>query len=178
MRRNPLVWLSDNLLTVTALPVLAMMIHVTLDVVLKYTISQPIRATLEITANYYMVAIVMLPMAFVEYSRQAIAVDLFYQMMPKSMQVVVTFLVLAICATTYGGLAWISWPDAMESFHRREIVMGSANVYIWPSRFLLPFGLAITSAICVLLAIRLIISEKAREALIAIHAPDPETEVN
>ncbi|MBF9032640.1 TRAP transporter small permease subunit [Rhodobacterales bacterium HKCCE2091] len=178
MRRNPLVWVSDVLLTVTAIPVLVMMVHVTLDVTLKYIGFRPIQGTLEITANYYMVAIVVLPMAFIEWSRQSIAVDLFYQMMSYRVQVGVTFLVLMLCALTYGGLACISWPDAVESFERREIAMGSSNIYIWPSRFLLPIALGITTLICLLHAVRLLVNPEARVALTAIHAPDPEAEVS
>ncbi len=177
MTRNPLEWLSELLLTVTAIPVLAMMIHVTLDVAMKYAFSAPIFGTLEITANYYMVAIVLLPMAFIEMTRQSIAVDLFYQMMPEKMTVVVTGFVLLLCAAGYGGLAWISWPEALASYAKNEISMGSANIYIWPSRFLLPGALALTTIVCLYHFVRLIISAEARAELIAIHQVDPESEV-
>lgn len=176
MKRNPLVWLSEVMLTITAIPVLAMMVHVTLDVALKYIINTPIQGTLEITAYYYMVSIVVLPMAFVELTRQSIAVDLFYQMMPNKAQLVVTALVLTVTALGYGGLAMISWPDALESLEKNEIVMGTVNIYIWPPRFLLPIALAVATAVCVYHLIRLIISPKAREELTAIHQVDPEKE--
>jgi len=178
MRRNPLEWLCEALLTVTVIPVLAMMVHVTLDVTLKYLINTPIQGTLEITAYYYMVSIVVLPMAFVELTRQSIAVDLFYQMMPRWAQVATTGVVLLLCAAGYGGLAYISWPDALESFAKREIVMGTVNIYIWPTRFLLPGALAVVTAVCVAHFIRLIVSASAREELTAIHQIEPEIEVD
>ena len=178
MKRNPLEWLSEVLLSVTAIPVLAMMVHVTLDVTLKYLINTPIQGTLEITAYYYMVSIVVLPMAFVKLTRQSIAVDLFYQMMPFAGQVATTAIVLLICAAGYGGLAYISWPDALEAFEKREIVMGTVNIYIWPARFLLPGALAVTTVVCLYHLIRLLISAEARKQLTAIHQVDPETEVH
>lgn len=178
MTRNPLEWLSEILLSVTTIPVLAMMVHVTLDVVLKYVINTPIQGTLEITAYYYMVAIVVLPMAFVEMTRQSIAVDLFYQMMPNRMQVVVTAFVLIVSALGYGGLAYISWPDALKSLAKREIVMGTVNIYIWPSRFVMPCALAVAALVCLYHCLRLFISPEAREELTAIHQVDPDTEVH
>lgn len=178
MARNPLVWLSETLLTITAIPILVMMIHVTLDVSLKYLINFPIQGTLEINAYYYMVSIVVLPMAFVELTRQSIAVDLFYQMMPRGMQIWVTGLVLLICALGYGGLATIAWPDAIEAYEKREIVMGTVNIYIWPSRFLLPIMLFITALVCVMHIWRLATNAELREQLIAVDLPDPDTEAN
>lgn len=178
MNRNLLSWLSEALLTVTAIPVLAMMAHVTLDVALKYLINSPIQGTLEITAYYYMLSIVVMPMAFVELTRQSIAVDLFYQMMPNSVQIVTTGIVLLLSTAGYGGLAYISWPDALEAFEKREIVMGTVNIFIWPARFLMPAALAVAAVVCFVHFLRLWTSAEARERLTAIHQIDPDTEVH
>lgn len=178
MARNPLEWLSEALLSVTIIPVLAMMAHVTLDVCLKYLVNTPIQGTLEITAYYYMVSIVVLPMAFIELTRQSIAVDLFYQMMPARGQVIATGIVLLLTAAGYGGLAYISWPDALEAFDKKEIVMGTVNIYIWPARFLLPGALLVATVVCLVHFARLLVSAKARQELTAIHQVEPEAEVN
>lgn len=178
MKRNPLEWLAEILLSVTAIPVLAMMVHVTLDVILKYTINMPVQGTLEITAYYYMVTIVVLPMAFVELTRQSIAVDLFYQMLSPSGQVVTTAIVLLISALGYGGLAYISWPDALEALAKKEIVMGTVNIYIWPSRFVLPGALFVAALVCVYHFIKLLTDAERRAQLTAIHEIDPDTEVD
>lgn len=178
MTRNPLEWLAEILVSITTIPVLAMMVHVTLDVLLKYIWNTPIQGTLEITAYYYMVAIVVLPMAFIELTRQSIAVDLFYQMMGGRLQLVVTALVLLISGLGYGGLAYISWPDALQSLAKKEIVMGTVNIYIWPSRFLMPAALAVAAVVCFYHLIRLLTNSSARAELTAIHQVDPDTEVH
>lgn len=178
MKRNPLVWLADTMLTITAIPVLAMMVHVTLDVALKYLFRLPIHGTLEITAYYYMVSIVVLPLAFVEWTRQSIAVDLFYQMMSPRLQLGVTLLVLLISAIGYGGLTLVSIPTAMEGLHRREIVMGTVNIYIWPTRFLLPFALFLAMSVCLIHAIRLFVSAEARRDLTSVSLPDANIQGN
>lgn len=176
--RNPLVWLSDKFLTITAIPLLLMMAHVTLDVLLKYFFNFAIQGTLEVTAYYYMVAIVVLPMAFIELTRQSIAVDLFFLMMPRRMRVVTALLVLLLSAAGYGGLAWISFPDAIKAFERKEIVMGAVSVYIWPARFLLPVSLILTAAICVMHAVRLIIDPRVRDEFCSAHVADAEMGVD
>ena len=178
MSRNPLEWLSETLLSVTVIPILVMMVHVTLDVALKYLVNTPIQGTLEITAYYYMVSAVVLPMAFVELTRQSIAVDLFYQMMGPRLQVAVTFFVLLLSAVGYGGLAWISFPDALEAFAKREIVMGTINIYIWPSRFLLPIALFVTMLVCLRHAWRVLTDASARAQLTSIHGVDTDSEVH
>ena len=174
MRRNPLEWLSEALLTVTMIPVLAMMVHITLDVILKYAISTPIQGTLDITSYYYMVSVVLLPTAFVELTRQSIAVDLFYMMMPYRLRVATAGFVLLLSTAGYGGLAAISWPDAVRAYRLNEIVAGTINVYVWPTRFLLPIALFVTAAVCLMLFYRLLTDSKARRQLTTEHAVDPD----
>lgn len=159
-------------------PVLAMMVHVTLDVALKFLLRMPIQGTLEITSYYYMVAIVVLPMGFVELTRQSIAVELFHQMLPFRLQVVTIALVLLLSAAGYGGLAWISWPDALRAFAMKEIVMGTVNIAIWPARFLLPFALMVAALVCLMHFFRLLVSPAARVELTAVHTVDPDAEVH
>lgn len=177
MKRNPLEWLSEILLTATAIPILLMMVHITLDVVLKYTMSMPIQGTLEISAYYYMVAIVVLPMASVELARQSIAVDLFYVMLPYRAKVATTGFVLMISAAAYGGLALISGEDAIVAFEKREAVMGTVRIAIWPARLLLPCAFLTSFLVCVYYFIRLCTSSQIRRELTDIHQVDPETEV-
>lgn len=172
--RNPLAWLSELLLTLTSIPILIMMVHVTADVLLKYLFRQPIPGTLETVSYYYMVAVVVLPLAFVELTRQSIAVDLFYQMMPAAAQVACIGMVLLLSAAAYGMLATITFPDALHAYRIGEIVMGPVNVAIWPARFLLPIACVLTAAVCVYHFVRLLVSPGARAELTAIHIADIE----
>lgn len=178
MRRDPLEWLSEVLLTITAIPILVMMVHVTADVLMKYFLHSPLPGTLEIVSYYYMVAVVVLPAAFVEFTRQSIAVELFYQMMPRWLQGACIVAVLLGSALTYGGLAWVTWPEALRSFRINEIVMGPVNVVIWPARFLMPIAMFVTALVCVWHLVRFFISSEAREELIRVDMPDPDLGVD
>ena len=55
--------------------------------------------------------------------------------------------------------------------------MGSANIFIWPSRFVFPVMLWITSAVCLWHLWRLVTDAKARDELTAVHIVDPDMEV-
>ena len=178
MMRNPLAWLSEILVGITAIPILAMMLHVTLDVTLKYIFNTPIQGTLEITAFYYMVAIVVLPMGFVELTRQSISVDIFYDMFPRPMQIAVVAFVLLASAAGYGLIGVIALQDAVVAFNKREIVMGSADIAIWPARIMLPIALLLAMLVCLMHFFRMLLSPSARAELVGAHAIDPESKVD
>jgi len=174
VKQNPLKWLSEALLTITTIPILVMMVHVTADVIMKYAFRQPIPGTLEVVSYYYMVAIVVLPTSFVEWTRQSIAVELLYQMMPYWLQAACVVIILSTSAAVYGGLAAISWPDAIHSFEINEIVMGPVNVVIWPARFLLPVTMFITALVCVWHLFVFFTNSDARDALIRDNLIEPD----
>jgi TRAP-type C4-dicarboxylate transport system permease small subunit len=169
MKRTPIHWLADRLLELSGLILLVMMLHVCADVGMKYLFNRPIQGTLEIVSYYYMVGAVFLPIAFVELTRASVSVDLFFAMLPRSMQIGCIAVVLLVCAGVYGGLAWITWLDALRSLSRNEVVMGPITVVIWPSRFVLPASFLLGGIACLWHLGRLFLVPAAREELIAPH---------
>lgn len=71
--------LADVFLWAGAISVLAMMLHVTADVLMKVALNQPIMGTLEIVSFIYMVGCTFLPLAHVQLSRTLIIVEVFTQ---------------------------------------------------------------------------------------------------
>ena len=71
--------LADIFLWAGAIAVLAMMLHVTADVLMKVALNQPIMGTLEIVSFVYMVGCTFLPLAHVQLSRTLIIVEVFTQ---------------------------------------------------------------------------------------------------
>lgn len=167
---NILSWLSNRLLEVGGLLLLVMMLHVTLDVAMKYLLNQPVPGTLEVVSYYYMVGAVFLPIAFVEMTRGSVAVDLFYDRMSRPLQVACMALVLGLCAAVYAGLGWITYGDAMKSLATGEVVMGPVTVVVWPSRFVLPVSFGLGAIICLWHLGRLLLSPSARQSLISAHS--------
>lgn len=142
--------LTTTLAVLSALAMALMMLHVTADVAGKYLLRAPIPGTAEVVANYYMIAAVFLPLAWVEARSQPIVVDLFYTMAPAAGRRAMDMLGTVLTIAFYGVLAWLSWGSAMAAWRIGEIVEGTWKVVIWPAKFLLPLGLAIAAIVLVL----------------------------
>lgn len=151
------------LAVISALALLVMMLHVTADVIGKYLFNAPIPGTAEVVASYYMVAAVFLPLAWVEVSEGSIVVELLYNMFGRRAQLLSLFCATALSAVFYGGLAWLLWSPAVKAWRIGEIVEGTWRVVIWPTKFLLPLGLALA---CVVMLLRLVDIATGR------HRPD------
>ncbi|WP_052341553.1 TRAP transporter small permease subunit [Salinarimonas rosea] len=127
-----------------------MMLHVTLDVVLKNLFRAPIQGTIEISSYYYMVAIVMLPLAFVERTDEQISVDLLFRRLPApARRAVLAF----ACLVTAGVLAIMTYRtglDAVRAWRVGEVVMGAREVVVWPARLMLPVGFGLATAAALL----------------------------
>lgn len=169
--------LSNFSMWIGGIFMLAMMIHITADVFMKYVFNQPILGTLEIVSTYYMVAGVFLPIAAVEMARGSIGVDVAYQFMPRSMKIFCTAVTLLGSAAVYLVLVWTSWKDAVRSFNIGEMMMGSSLVIVWPSRFAMPISLVLAGLVCVYYLIGLFASADLRERLIALDAM-PDSDAN
>ena len=136
-----------------AIVVLLMMLHITLDVTAKYIFNYPLPGTLPIVANYYMIAVVFLPVAFVEIKKESIAVDLFYLWFPSWLKHLSTVFGTLCSITFFSILAYQSYFNAMRAYGNGEYVDSTYVVITWPSRFLLPLSFA---SVVIVLAMRLI----------------------
>ncbi len=128
------------LLSIGCVFLVAMMVHITADVIARGPFDSAVIGTLETVSYYHMVIAVFLPLAFVERTGENIRVDLFVQMMPKRAQLAFYFLACLVGLGFFGALCWQSFLDAWESTERQETVMSNFLFYIWPSRWALPIG--------------------------------------
>lgn len=140
-----------------------MMLNVTLDVFLKAVFNFPIQGTVEISSYYYMVAVVLLPLAFVEYEDSNINVDLIYNLLPALAQTICRFVAYALTVAVLSAVAWRTGIDAVRSFQIGEVVMGSREVIVWPARCILPFSFALAAFASLLKAVQLFRGEDSRQ---------------
>lgn len=141
------------LMFIGGLGVIALMLNIVADVVAKLVWNAPIQGTVEMSSYYYMVALVMLPMAYVEMQDQQISVDLLFNHFPIWLQkVALTFSCLA-AAAILAVIAWRTGLDAMRALRVGEVVMGGREVIVWPSRMVLPLGFGLASFAALLRAV-------------------------
>ncbi|MDR5902998.1 TRAP transporter small permease subunit [Halomonas icarae] len=141
---------------IAALALGAMMLHVTADVIGKYFFNSPIPGTAEVVASYYMVTAVFLPLAWVEVSNGSIVVEVLYNLFPNIAKRLAEMLASAISALFYAGLAWLSLAPALHAWRIGEVVEGTWRVVIWPTKFLLPLGLALAGIVMLLRMLEII----------------------
>lgn len=132
--------LAVLLAALAAVAVLLMLLQTVADVALANLAGRPIPGNLEIISLYHMVALVFLPLAFVEMRHEHIAVDLLVRLLPRALQRAILVGSYLVCAGFFALLFWQTLLDALASFRIREITMGAIYVTIWPAKFALPVG--------------------------------------
>lgn len=155
--RRAIEWVAYALAAVAAVCLILMMGQIVVDVALKYLLNRPIQGNLEIVSFYYMVGVVFLPLAFVELRHEHISVDLFVLMMPNAVRRIIYALASLVAASFFALLAYQTFVDAVNATRIGEVMMGTNFVPIWPSRWFLPVGFAVMSAVNVLHALRSIV---------------------
>jgi TRAP-type C4-dicarboxylate transport system permease small subunit len=133
--------------------VVLMMLTIVADVVSKLLWNTPIQGTVEISSYYYMIALVMLPMAFVEMQDEQISVDLLFDRFPQSAQRILLVLTGCGAAMILSVMAWRTGLDALRAIRVGEVVMGSREVVVWPARMVLPFGFGLAAIASLLRAL-------------------------
>ena len=156
MRR--LTGISEALVRVLALcasiGVLVMMLHVCLDIVLRAIFAAPIPATVEVVSRYNMVLIAFLPLAWVEWKRGMISVELFAGFLSPWAQRVSDVAVALFATLVYGVMAYTTWLVALDNYATGTFVLAlSTQLPVWPSYFLPPLGFGLAALATVLRAV-------------------------
>jgi TRAP-type C4-dicarboxylate transport system permease small subunit len=133
-------WLNIGTMAAACVVMILMMLHITLDVAVRNLLNGQIVGTLEWVAFYYMVALVFLSLGFVEMRNEHIRVDLFVQMMPKSVQLGFYVFACILGLVFFGMLFWQTLSDAIRATQRGEEAMSNFKFLIWPARWALPIG--------------------------------------
>lgn len=132
---------ASNLLALLAgCAVILMMLHVNLDVAMRYIFSAPFANTVEIVSTYYIVAIVFLPLALVERSNGNIVVELLAQHLPRRVSELLIACVALVSAMYFSAFAWRTGEDAIQKYDVGEVILGNSQLTVWPTRFYLPIG--------------------------------------
>ncbi|WP_175496462.1 TRAP transporter small permease [Paracoccus halophilus] len=163
--------MAKALMWVSGICLVAMMLHVCLDVAAKNMTGRPVPGTAEIVARYYMLAAVFLPLPLVELRNNAIVVDLFYDMFGPAVQKLCMVIAYLGQTAFFGLLAYRSFWDAIDSYHKGEFVDGQVPIIVWPAAFFLPFGFALAFLVS-LLRVGQVLTRNDWRGIVAPHPSD------
>ncbi|WP_421996375.1 TRAP transporter small permease [Reyranella sp.] len=129
---------ANAMLWAGAVAILAMMLHVAADVILKVALNAPIMGTLEIVSFIYMVACTFLPLPHVLASRGLIVVELFTQKMaPRDLLRLDA--IVGVATVIY--LALLGVMGILRAIDKMEIGETQDATYfelpVWPMRWIL-----------------------------------------
>lgn len=118
-----------------------MMLHITADVIGKYLFNTPLPGTIAIVSNYYMVAVVFLPLAFAEQRGLHISVEVLMERAPLWLQRIGWALALALSGAVFFLLAWRGYEEAERKRGIAAfIIEQDVRIDTWPAFFLMPIG--------------------------------------
>lgn len=142
---------AQGLALIGSLGVLALLVHVFVDVLTRNLIGRPIPATNEIVSHYYMVLIAFLPLAWVERRRAMVTVELLDLLLTDTARRVSDVLVALLACAIYAVIAWVTWETALKNFAIGSFVdVLGYRVPIWPTYFLPPLGFVLAALVTLL----------------------------
>lgn len=132
------------------LGILLMVVHVTLDVLLRATFSISIPATVELVTRYYLITLALMPLGWVEWRKDMITVEALEGMMGQRLVRLSDVLVSLVSAVIYVVLTVATWEKAMEQYAIGSYVMSlNFPMPVWPTYFALPVAFALAAVVCV-----------------------------
>ncbi len=137
-----------------ALAVVAMMLHICLDVFLRDLFRISMNTVPEIVARYYMTALAFLPLAWLEIRRDMISVELLDFALTNPARRLSDAVVLLLAATAYGLLAWTNWTKALSETRSGTLVeIATYKMPVWHSYYFAPVGFTLAAFCCLLLSV-------------------------
>jgi len=146
---------SSGFNLVAAVALVAMMAHVNLDVLGRYLFNAPLPMTTEVVSAYYMVAVVFLPLAAIEWRDGHISVEIVTQFISARTRRLLLIATGLLAAAYFAAIAWRTWLVAVDKFELGEFTTGVATLSIWPTRFLVPLGCGLIVLVLLIKAARL-----------------------
>jgi TRAP-type C4-dicarboxylate transport system permease small subunit len=140
--------LADIFLWAGAIAVLAMMLHVSADVLMKVALHQPIMGTLEIVSFIYMVGCTFLPLAHVQLSRTLIIVEVFTQKLAPEKNLRFD---IAAAVLTVAYLLLLAVMGGVVAVAKTEIGEAQDATYfdlpVWPMRWVFCFSCGLAALV-------------------------------
>ncbi|MFW5330185.1 TRAP transporter small permease [Hydrogenophaga sp. ZJX-1] len=131
----------DSMTVISGLAIALMMIHITLDVVMRNFFNYPLPGTITIVSYYYMAITAFMPLAFAEQKSAHISVEVITEQMPKGVQRHLAGWMLLFSAAVFALMTLRSWEEAVSKYGiKASIVQGEDSLPVWPTYFLLPLG--------------------------------------
>lgn len=145
-----LAWVTNAMTMLGGLAITLMMLHVSLDVILRYCFDTPLPGTITIVSYYYMVIAAFVPLAFAEQKNAHISVEVLTERMPAFIQKHLESFSYLLSAGMFSLLAVRTWEEAEKKRGiGAAIVQGNDSISIWITYYVLPLGCGLMALITI-----------------------------
>lgn len=134
-------WVDRALLSLAAVALLAMMLHISADITASLLWNAPFGTTSAIVTQYYMIAVAYLPILAAERRGSHIAITLITDLLPRMVQRALRAGVTLVMTGVYLMLTQQAWEQANAKLAiGAYMVEQTSRISVWPSFFLVPAG--------------------------------------
>lgn len=133
--------LANTVMVIAGVILVALMLHVTLDVVTRALFRTAPTGTIVFVSEYYMALIVCLPLAWVERADAHVSVDVFTGLLPGGVQRHLIAWTLPVSAAIFALVAYAAWKEGVTQYRLHKFVIeGGIRFTTWYGYFALPVG--------------------------------------
>ena len=145
--------LTDRIVMTLALlgtlGIIAIVLHISLDIVMRTTIRVSMPATLELVTRYYMILLALMPLGWVEWKNRMISVevvtDLFGAVFKRWLDIAIALFSLVL----YLLFTWATWDKAIDQYNIGAYVTTlNQRLPVWPTYFVLPLSFGLAAFVC------------------------------
>lgn len=149
-------WIVRVNVVIGGLAIIAMLVHITVDVAARHLFNIAVQGTLEIVSFYYMVGLVFLAIPVVQARSEHIFVELFTVNAPPRRQDLMDAVIRVFSAALLLFFGWVTIKEALHQTSIGAVVeAGTDTVLVWPTRWLIPLSMVSTALLCIWQAIHL-----------------------
>ena len=126
--------------TIAAVFMIAIMIFVIGDVIMRYAFNRPFSWAYDLISMYLMAGVFFLVLSEAYTSRAHVSVDILQQKFPPSMIRLSEIATCVVGIAVFSLIAWLGLLRTIDSFQSADVMAGAIPWPMWPSIGLVPFG--------------------------------------
>lgn len=131
-------------LAISVAVMIVMAAHVAADVGARYFLGRPLDGTTEIVSRYYMVALIFIPLAYVQASGRHVQAGILADALPDRSRAALGCLTSLLMLAFAAALAWQAGIEATRALERSEkLQTASYFLLTWPGRWIPVVGMAL-----------------------------------
>lgn len=160
---------------IAAAALIAMMLHIVANALLRSYANSPITGTNEYVGYWYLPLVAFLGFVVAQRRDQHIEARLIFDRLPARNRREFEVLGLALVALTSFGFAWYGGLEAVENFHI-GLTGGVTGVVIWPVTFVVPVAFGLLGALTAVRAVAVARGRTAPDGTTDAGATDPRAQ--